>query len=191
MSEKPSKTSTRSLRLLLIASSLGTAVFMMVPVTQAKKNKSGGTFSVPCGGGTVSISPARLWPPNHKMRSATVTYSDSSDDGGTLSLTVNSITDDQTDVDGAGHGCGSPNQSQDWTFDSTPVTGPDGAISENVTLRAERCANDTENAVKGQRTYDINVTCENDPASPSPTRTAARPRTRRRRPSTRRPPTSP
>jgi len=39
MSEKPSKTSTRSLRLLLIASSLGTAVFMMVPVDASEKEQ--------------------------------------------------------------------------------------------------------------------------------------------------------
>lgn len=53
------------------------------------------------------------------------------DHGGTLKITVNSITDDQTSVDGSGNCCGSPNQSPDWSFDSTPVAGPEGAISEN------------------------------------------------------------
>src|SRR5438445_783925 len=132
-----SRSLTRSLRLLVIASSIGTSVLIMVPISEAKRHPGGGTFSVPCNGGNVSISPARLWPPNHKMHSESVTYSDSSSDGGTLTLTVNGITDDQTDVDGSGHGCGSPNQSSDWSFDSTPVSGPDGAISENVLLRAE------------------------------------------------------
>jgi hypothetical protein len=101
------------------------------------------------------------------MHSASVTYSDSSTDGGTLTLTVNGITDDQSSVDGSGNGCGSPNQSSDWSFDSTPVSGPEGAISENVLLRAERCANDRADG--GTRTYDINVTCENDPPTAAAT----------------------
>lgn len=173
MSQK-SRTVTRGLRLLVIASTIGTFVFMMVPTTEAKrpggKPPSGSSFTVACNGGTVSISPARLWPPNHKMRNASVTYTDESVEDSTLTLTVNGITDDQSSVDGSGDGgCGRPNESQDWSFDSKPVSGPEGAISENVLLRAERCAGDKADG--GTRTYDINVTCENDPPTAAPTGT--------------------
>lgn len=164
----------RNLRGLRIACLVAIGGFALVPLAQARNPLATTITSEACNGGTVSISPSVLWPPNHKMRSAVVTYSDSSFDGGTLTLTVNSIDDDQSSVDGTGAGCGNPNQSSDWELPSGPATGAEGAISTDIGLRAERCAAD------GARMYDINVTCENDPApvptdtaSPSPTATPA------------------
>ncbi len=134
---------------------------MVISTAEAMGRRSGGTFSTPCAGGEVSISPALLWPPNHKLHSEVVTYSDDSIDGGTLKLTVNGITDNQADDDGSGKGCVNPNQAMDWDFNPDTVSGPEGAISEMVRLRAERCA------AVGSREYTINVTCENDPPTDS------------------------
>ena len=145
------------------------ALSLTAPVqAKGKGPKSGGTFSTPCGGGTVSISPSNLFPPNHTMHGEVVTLDDSSVEGSTLTLTIDSITDDQ--VEGPGEGCG-PNQSTDWepTALPTSVSGPADLLSTNISLRAERCANKDNQG--GSRTYTIDVTCENMPPEPSPTTT--------------------
>jgi hypothetical protein len=121
----------------------------------------------------VTVSPAILWPPNHKMRDAGVSMGltnglTNSSDHVDVTLTITDITDDQAaDDDAGGHGCGKPTDKQgaDWAptdFSSNAVqaVGPLSSASDSVSfapgeikLRGERCAKD------GARTYEVSVIC--------------------------------
>jgi hypothetical protein len=153
----------------LIASAAGAAAIVVIATAPAalakgKPGPSTNQFSVGCGDGTVLVTPETLWPPNHKLQTIGITYVETISDADTISLTINSITDDQTSADpgtvGTHDGCG-PSKA-DWVFDSTPVTNTDpNAAATTVQVRAERCAS------LGDRHYDINLTCTNADGSPT------------------------
>ena len=151
----------------LMASATGAAAILVVataPVALAKKPvPQTNQFSVACGDGTVLVTPETLWPPNHKLKTIGITYVETTSDLDSISLTINSITDDQLSMDpgtsGTADGCG-PSK-DDWVFDSTPVTNTDpNAAATTVQVRAERCGS------LGDRHYSINLTCAtaDDPA---------------------------
>jgi hypothetical protein len=150
------------------------AIFVMVAVALARPasaaNKlEGGTASVPCGEGRVVNTPIQLWPPNHQMRTISVTYIDNSaagatqgdNDGDQETLTINSITENQTaDDDAGGKGCGQPTSQQgaDWIFSTNTINSMDPQnIGTTVQVRSERCAKDKTEP----RIYTISVTCGN------------------------------
>src|SRR5262249_42523084 len=137
-------------------------VIAVAPSALAKKGSSG-TNSVGClvndptlqtaeglsntdDAAIVSISPASLWPPNHKLRDESVVMTLNPKATSTpsspvnVSLTVNSITDDQVaDDDAGGHGCGKPSAAQgsDWQptgFPSSPANGSLQATTDQVSL---------------------------------------------------------
>jgi len=144
----------------LMASAAGAAAILVVataPAALAKKPApQPNQFSVACGDGTILVTPETLWPPNHKLKTIGITYVETTSDLDTISLTINSITDDQISADpgtaGAADGCG-PSK-DDWVFDSTPVTNTDpNAAATTVQVRAERCGS------LGDRHYSINLTC--------------------------------
>src|ERR1700720_1474543 len=144
----------------LMASAAGAAaiiVFATAPAALAKKPApQPNQFSVACGDGTILVTPETLWPPNHKLKTIGITYVETTSDLDSISLTINSITDDQLSKDpgtsGTADGCG-PSK-DDWVFDPPPVTNPDpNAAATTVQVRAERCGS------LGDRHYDINLTC--------------------------------
>jgi hypothetical protein len=155
------------------------AIFAMVtfalarPASAANKLE-GGTASVPCGDGQVVYTPIQLWPPDHQMRTISITFIDNSapgatqgdNDGDEESLTINSITDNQTAADNAGgEGCGQPTSKQgpDWVFSTNTITSMDPQnIGTTVQVRSERCSKDKTEP----RIYTITVTC-GDPDSDS------------------------
>jgi hypothetical protein len=156
------------------------AIFAMAAVALARPasaaNKiEGGTASVPCGEGQVVYSPIQLWPPNHQMRTISITYIDNGaagatqgdNDGDQETLTINSISDNQVaDDDAGGKGCGHPTSKQgpDWTFSSNPINSTDPQnIGTTVQVRSERCAKDKTEP----RIYTISVTCGNPDAGSS------------------------
>ena len=128
----------------------------------------------------VTISPARLWPPNHRLRdvaismslNTTTTLANPVD----VSLTIDDITDDQIGPDDAGgDGCGKPTSRQglDWSPDLSNYpqglqqtgslqTQTDAVSLGGVQLRAERCA------ALGTRTYTVSFICcdTTDPTNP-------------------------
>ncbi|HKN12014.1 MAG TPA: hypothetical protein VJX68_02370 [Candidatus Binatus sp.] len=152
----------------LMVSAVGAAAMLVVataPAALAKGKPSPGPneYTVGCGDGTIVVSPETLWPPNHKLKTIDITYVETAPDADTISLTINSITDDQIAQDpgtgGTPDGCG-PSE-DDWEFDSTPVTNTDpNAVGTTVQVRAERCGS------LGDRHYAINLTCGTTDGTP-------------------------
>ena len=119
----------------------------------------GGTGSVACNDGTVTWSPTNLWPPNHKMQTITINYTDNDNDGDMIAITVGQITDDQAASDGSGelNGSGQPTDKQglDWSGTGNSGTASDpGTATTTAQVRAERSGRD-----KTGRVYDIKVMC--------------------------------
>ena len=120
---------------------------------------AGGTGSVPCNDGTVTWSPTNIWPPNHKMWTITINYTDNDNDGDMIAITVGMITDDQAMSDGSGemNGSGQPTDKQglDWSGSGNSGMAVDpGTATTTAQVRAERSGRD-----KTGRTYTIQVTC--------------------------------
>lgn len=170
----------------LMASAVGAAAVLVIataPAALAKDKKSTTSFSVGCltqdtvlqaseglsagdAAATVTIVPASLFPPNHKLKSEGITMTLPADAASAVdvSLQLTDITDDQlTADDGNGGGCGKPTSKQgaDWAptvFPGVAATGTlelttDSLALDGVELRAERCAK------LGTRTYTVTVTC--------------------------------
>lgn len=143
---------------------------------------------------TVSVSPGTLWPPNHKMESESMSANLAADftstgaqtypNGADITVWVVNLTDDQTDLDGAGgHSCGQPTvkQGPDWLPDvmastsSPPVDNSASYLDASVTLTgtAETALSLLDSsdspatislrrercAKEGSRTYYISVVC--------------------------------
>lgn len=146
----------------MVARAAGAAAMVIIalaPAALAKGKPTGGPnqFTVPCGDGTVLVTPETLWPPNHKLVTIGISYVETTTDADTISLTINSITDDQVAEDpgtaGTPDSCG-PSDA-DWVFSNTTVTNTDPNVAATtVQVRAERCGDD-----KAGRTYTINLTC--------------------------------
>ncbi len=138
---------------------------------EGHRHRTGGIDNVRCNDGMIVISPAILWPPNHKLVTVDVVYIDNDKDGDAVSLAINSISSNQDAPDGTSECSNQEEQSEtpgckqdepddtskcassngpDWIIGPTPVnaTDPDSAAT-TVQLRAERCGND------GSRIYTI------------------------------------
>jgi hypothetical protein len=123
---------------------------------------------LPCGhDGTVTWSPDTLWPPDYKLQTINITYTQPCDDSGApggcasgaFFVRVDSITSSEEPLP---QGCGQPTppQGPDYTgVGNITIVGTGPGVSEPQTLvttvqvRAERC-------VSGNgRIYTIDVTC--------------------------------
>ena len=169
---------------LMAKAASGAAIFLIAVAPAAlAKSKGSGNYSVGCltldtilqasegiaagtAAATVTIAPASLWPPNHKLQTEdiTMTLPDAASSAVDVSLQVTDITDDQLAAEsGKGGGCGQPTskQGQDWSptdFSGLVSTGTleattDSLALDGVELRSERCAK------LGTRTYTVTVTC--------------------------------
>lgn len=169
----------------LMAGAAGAAAMIVValaPAAFAKGNQTQ-SFSVGCltqdttlqtseglssgtAAATVTISPASLWPPNHKLKSEGIVMTLPAAAASVVGVSVQviDITDDQLAGDnGGGEGCGQPTakQGDDWsptTFPGPLATGSlelttDSLALDGTELRAERCAK------LGTRTYTVTVQC--------------------------------
>lgn len=131
---------------------LGIAAIAAAP---AGAKGGGGTGTTMCGNGTLTWSPAVVWPPNHKLVTVTLAWNESSsdDDGDTNTLTVDNIT--SMGVDDKGAGQPSSKQGPDFTGVGNSGSASDGQPAQTtVQVRAERSGTD-----KAGRTYKIDVTC--------------------------------
>src|SRR5229473_7717185 len=134
---------------LSMAAGVAAFVLILAPSAFAKKPKSGGSATVPCGDGLITYSPTSLRPPNHKMTSIAISFAESepTTDSDTLGLQINGITSNQqTEDDAGGNGCGQPTamQGPDFSFDGSLITGTPlddtVTVTTSVEVRAERCA---------------------------------------------------
>ncbi|MHB8511909.1 MAG: hypothetical protein ACYDCC_06965 [Actinomycetota bacterium] len=145
----------RKARLVLVAATV-VALFATVGTARAENS---GSATVKCNDGTVTYSPTTLWPPDHKMQTITISYTDNDNDGDNASVMIGAITDNQSAKDGTDElvGSGAPTSQQglDWagTGNHASATDPKTATT-TAQVRAERSGTAAEG-----RTYDIKVTC--------------------------------
>jgi hypothetical protein len=138
--------------MVLAGSCLPIALFVGVA---AGNTKDGGSGSVACNDGTVTWSPTTLWPPNHKMQTIELNYSDNDGDGDMTSITVGMISDNQTvgGVELNGSGQPTDQQGMDWSGPgNTGMATDPNTAGTTAQVRAERSGH-------GSRTYTIQVTC--------------------------------
>ena len=135
------------------------AVVMPAAAQPPTHPRAGGAGSTPCNDGAVTWSPTTLWPPNHKMQTITISYSDTDNDGDMIGVMVGMISDNQAAPDGSNElkGSGQPTAQQgaDWsgTGNMAMATDP-GTATTTAQVRAERSGTS-----KDGRTYSIQVTC--------------------------------
>lgn len=189
----------------LIGQALGGTALVVLAVTPAALAKDSGSFSIQClasdsalqqaegitdatGPVTVAITPAKLWPPNHKFRnvsaSASLTQAFAANppaapytNGADITIWIVGISDDQdTNDDAGGHGCGKPTAKQglDWSPDvelattTSYVAGtatlsgaslvPLGLVDQN-NAPVDLKLRGERCARVGTRTYEIDVVC--------------------------------
>jgi hypothetical protein len=134
------------------------SVGVALPSHAAPPLVAGGSTS--CGEGTVSWTPAALWPPNHKPQTVTISYSETDNDGDTLSLSVDQATVTDSDIVGGVEkvGSGSPNNNPDWYQAAPATSGADSGTPAKFyeALRAERSGTDGNG---GGRLYTVPVKC--------------------------------
>jgi hypothetical protein len=132
---------------------LGAIGLTALAAAPAGAKGGGGSGTTPCGSGTVTWSPAVVWPPNHKLVTVTLQWDENDGDGDTNTLTVDGIT--STGVDDKGAGQPSSKQGPDYTGVGNSGSAPDGQLATTtVQVRAERSGTD-----KAGRTYTIDLTC--------------------------------
>jgi hypothetical protein len=140
----------------------GFLIFASAKPSYAAKNSGSG--SVPCTGTDIDLtySPTTLWPPNHKMQTITINGTDNDNDSNTatpqttetFSIGITQITENQSDVPGAGCGAPTSTQGPDWTGVGNAAMATDpGTATTTAQVRSERCGNE------GSRVYTITVTC--------------------------------
>jgi len=139
------------------------AVAVAVP---AGARGGGGSGQSTCMGvppddmGTVTWSPAVVWPPNHKLVPITISWTENGEGIDTNTLTVTGITSTGVDATGPGTngGTGQPSSKQgpDYTGVGNSASASDGSPATlTVYVRAERAGTD-----KAGRTYDIQLSCQ-------------------------------
>ena len=159
---------------------LGVAVLALMagaslPALAKQGHQRNGTSSASCNDGTVSASPAIIWPPNHKLVPVTVAYDENGGDGDNDQISVTDIKVSMVDGSGAvdveGNGAGQPGAKQgpDYSVpDPLPGPVPDTETwSVPVGIRSERAG--TVGNGSG-RVYTLTVTCH-DSGGTDPTET--------------------
>src|SRR5260370_13970865 len=122
----------------------------------------------PGDAGTVTWSPAVVWPPNHKLVPITISWTENSSnplDNDSNTLKVTGITSMGADGQGTGSGQPTAKQGPDFTGVGNSATAADGSpATVTVDVRAERAGTD-----KAGRTYMIQLSCQSgmEPAGTS------------------------
>jgi hypothetical protein len=154
---------------------VGVAGAVAAVAVPAGARHGGGTGTSSCMGttdpsdaGTITWSPAVVWPPNHKLVPVTISWTENSSsplDNDSNTLKVTGIT--SVGADGPGSGSGQPTSTQgpDFTGVGDSATAADGSpATVTVYVRAERAGTD-----KAGRTYTIQLSCQSgmEPAGSS------------------------
>src|SRR5436190_21097624 len=151
-------------KLAIGGAAIALLVAAAIPALATQGHQRHGTSSASCNDGTVSASPAIIWPPNHKLVPVTVAYDKSGGDGDNDQISVTDIKVSMVDGSGAvdveGNGAGQPGAKQgpDYSVpDPLPGPVPDTETwSVPVGIRSERAG--TVGNGSG-RVYTLTVTC--------------------------------
>lgn len=140
---------TKKKLLLAVAPALGLALLVLpVHADSSFNNKYSDTMVTrDCGDSDTVVydGPLKMWPPNHKLQSTSVTATDGGDDNG--DGTTLSLTDAITDFAG---GDGGATHDPDVMYPNGPSASGNGSATVDVQLRSERSG-------RGEgRTYTIN-----------------------------------
>lgn len=119
----------------------------------------GGQGTTTCGNGTVTWSPAVVWPPNHKLVPITISWTENKESTDVTGDSDNTLSADSvTSVGVDDKGAGQPSKKQGPDYSGVPTTSSPVADGQPATVtvyvRAERSGTD-----KAGRTYTINLTC--------------------------------
>jgi hypothetical protein len=113
----------------------------------------------PSDAGTITWSPAVVWPPNHKLVPVTISWTEKSSnpvDSDSNTLKVTGITSVGADGQGTGSGQPTAKPGPDFTGVGNAATAADGsAATVTVYVRAERAGTE-----KAGRTYTIQLSCQ-------------------------------
>ena len=148
-------------RRLAVLTAGATALTIAVSVPAGARS-GGGTGQSSCMGGlpddagTITWSPAVVWPPNHKLVPITISWNEKGEGLDSNTLKVTGIT--STGLDGQGTGSGQPTKKQgpDYSGVGNSATATDGSTATvTAYVRAERAGTD-----KAGRTYTINLSCQ-------------------------------
>jgi hypothetical protein len=135
-------------------------------VVPAFARGGGGSQSSSCMGttdpfdaGTITWSPAVVWPPNHKLVPITISWTENSSSAADNDMNTLKVTDiSSVGADGQGTGSGKPTAKQgpDYTGVGNSASAADGSPATlTVYVRAERAGTD-----KAGRTYTISLSCQ-------------------------------
>lgn len=148
------------MRLKVTAAMAAALLLGVLGGSSARAAFNGGTGTAACSDGTVTWSPAKLWPPNHTLRTVTISYDEAENDGDAIGLSVTAISSDD---DGLEKGSTANNEpdftgvgNSDSGVDSVPPSAADPA-TVTVQLRSERMGKDRDG-----RTYTISVSCSDN-----------------------------
>src|SRR3954451_7945376 len=100
------------------------AVAALVVTALAFARGGGGTGTTMCGNGTVTWSPAVVWPPNHKLVPITISWTENRElvDIGDSDNTLTADSVDTVGVDDKG--AGQPSKKQGADYSGVPTTSP-------------------------------------------------------------------
>ena len=90
----------------LFVALLAVAALAVGSASATPGQRTGGTGTASCNDdgngqhGTVTWTPTTVWPPNHKMQTVVINYTEPDNDGDRISITVDSIKHDQAAADG-------------------------------------------------------------------------------------------
>ena len=143
---------------IALGAAAAAVVGITVPVLADPGRPAGGTGTAYCFDsngnqmdGTITYSPTTIWPPNHKFQTITVNYSETDNDGDTLTVAAPSATHNQmtNGVEDVGAG----NTPVDFTPGAPGSATDPGPATTRPQVRSERSGKD------GDRVYSITVTC--------------------------------
>jgi hypothetical protein len=151
-------------RLAVVAAGVAAAVAVVAVPAGARHGGGSGTSSCmgttdPSDAGTITWSPAVVWPPNHKMVPITISWTENSSnplDNDSNTLKVTGITTVGADGPGTGSGQPTAKQGPDFSGVGNSATASDGSpATVTVYVRAERAGTDMAG-----RTYTIQLSCQ-------------------------------
>jgi hypothetical protein len=147
----------RRIRVIAVTAVAALAVGLFGSVSQAKPF-DGGSETASCSNGTVTWSPRRLWPPNHKLRDVTISFNNANE-GDTLTLSVDSVTNSEDPQSGS-------NAKHEPDVVGVPASDIGTATADPATVTIQLRSERSGKSKPDGRIYTINVSCATTSGGP-------------------------